>query len=71
MDDRPVRRSPRPIAHWLLVLPFLGTLWPALYARAEPSVAGIPFFYWYQFAWIALTALIVGTVYVLTRDRRA
>jgi hypothetical protein len=36
----------------------------------DPKLAGIPFFYWYQFLWIALTAIIVGLVYVLAHGGR-
>lgn len=65
---RPVRR---PYAYWLLILPFAGTLWPALYAHAEPSIGGVPFFYWYQFLCIGLTAIVMAFVYLLTRTDRS
>ncbi len=54
--------------NWLLVLPALGLLFPALYARATPTLLGFPFFYWYQFAWVLLTAAITAVVYVLVKD---
>lgn len=54
--------------YWLLAIPFVATLLPPLYARAEPAIGPIPFFYWYQFLWIVLTAALVGLVYVLTRE---
>jgi hypothetical protein len=47
----------------LLVLPFAGLIYPPLYAHHSPTLFGFPFFYWYQFAWIVLTALICWTVY--------
>lgn len=50
MNDPAARRNPRRFAYWLLAIPFIATLWPPLYAHAEPSFAGIPFFYWYQFS---------------------
>jgi hypothetical protein len=28
-----------------------------------PEFFGLPFFYWYQFAWVPITALITGIVY--------
>ena len=34
----------------LLALPFLGLLYPPLYATEDPELLGFPFFYWYQFA---------------------
>lgn len=51
----------------LLALPFLGLLFPGLYARAEPSLGGLPFFYWYQFAWLIFSSLCTALVYVRTR----
>jgi len=38
--------------HYLLLLPPLVLLWVPSYNRIEPSLAGIPFFYWYQMAWV-------------------
>jgi hypothetical protein len=55
-------------SHWprfLLVLPFLGVLWVPFYNRIEPSLAGIPFFYWYQLAWVILGAVVVLAVYLI------
>jgi len=52
----------------LLVLPFLATLVPSLYNRAEPAFLGMPFFYWYQLAWVPITAVLLGAVVYATRD---
>jgi hypothetical protein len=52
----------RPI-HILLLLPFVAMLWVGLYNRAEPSLAGIPFFYWFQLLWIPLGATLIWPVY--------
>jgi hypothetical protein len=41
----------------LLVLPALAAVAAPLYARADPRLAGVPFFYWYQFGCLVLTAL--------------
>jgi hypothetical protein len=51
----------------LLVLPFVGTLIPQIYSRAEPSLFGLPFFYWYQLLWVIVTAVLLGIVVVATR----
>jgi hypothetical protein len=48
---------------YLLLLPYLGLLAPVLYARSGPELFGFPFFYWYQFAWVPVTALVIGIVY--------
>ena len=67
-------QSPSPSPHrtvlWarlLLLLPFLAMLWVSSYDRVEPSIAGIPFFYWYQLAWVVIGAVIVAFVYVVER----
>jgi hypothetical protein len=51
-----------------LALPFLGLLYPPLYAKDSPELFGFPFFYWYQFAVVIATALLTGVVYWLTRN---
>jgi hypothetical protein len=47
----------------LLALPFLGLLYPPLYGRHDPELFGFPFFYWYQLAWVPVTALLTIIVY--------
>lgn len=54
----------------LLVLPFVGTLIPPLYNRAAPAFMGLPFFYWYQLAWVIVTAALLGFVVLMTREDR-
>jgi membrane protein implicated in regulation of membrane protease activity len=55
---------------WLLLLPYLGLCFPALYARNTPSLWGFPFFYWYQFVWVVLTSVLLSLVYRKLRDPR-
>jgi hypothetical protein len=57
------RRRPSRWWYALLALPFLGLLYPPLYARDSPELFGFPFFYWYQFLWVPVTALLTWTVY--------
>ena len=52
----------------LLALPCFGTLYPPLYNRADPALFGLPFFYWYQLAWVPLTTLLIGTVVLATKE---
>ena len=54
----------------LLVLPLAGLLYPPLYAYEDPEIFGIPFFYWYQFAWVIVTGGLLGLVYRMTRSER-
>lgn len=59
----------KPSRRWyaLLILPFLATLIPVAYNRAAPELFGMPFFYWYQLAWVPATALLLGIVVHATR----
>ncbi|MCL5946665.1 MAG: DUF3311 domain-containing protein [Chloroflexi bacterium] len=38
-----------------------------MYAFQNPTLAGIPFYYWWQMLWIILGGLICATVYFVTR----
>ena len=56
------------LQHWpraLLAIPFIAALWVPSYNRIEPALGGVPFFYWYQLAWILIGAAIVFIVYVI------
>jgi hypothetical protein len=68
MNDRPSTssaRSWRRAAPLLLILPYIGTLWVSSYASIEPTLWGIPFFYWYQFLWVAIGVVITVVVYTV------
>jgi hypothetical protein len=47
----------------MLALPYLGLCFPSFYARLTPTILGFPFFYWYQFLWVAITSLLLFAVY--------
>jgi cell division protein FtsW (lipid II flippase) len=64
-EHRPVRRLLW--ARLLLAVPFIAVLWVSSYNSAEPMVAGIPFFYWYQLLWIIIGAALIAVVYALER----
>jgi hypothetical protein len=71
-DDGVRRKQPgvRPRSWWrrfapyLLIIPYIGTLWVSSYASLRPEIWGIPFFYWYQFLWIGIGAAITIAVYL-------
>lgn len=64
-EHKPVR--PVPWARLLLLIPFVAMLWVSSYNVAEPMIAGIPFFYWYQLLWVLIGAVIIGFVYLMER----
>jgi membrane protein implicated in regulation of membrane protease activity len=55
------------IAAVLLAAPFVALLWVSSYAKDEPRLWGFPFFYWYQFLWVLLSAAFTYTAYLLVR----
>ena len=66
MQTETPRRSWR--RYWprfLLVIPFVMALWVPSYNRIEPTLADIPFFYWYQLTWVLVGAVIVLAVYLI------
>jgi len=52
----------------LLIVPLLMLITP-WFNQDEPRLFGLPFFYWYQFAFVPLGVLAVGLVYVKTKDK--
>lgn len=52
----------------LLVIPLIATLWPPFYAKFDPTISGIPFFYWYQFLWVLITVVITAIVYSVVHE---
>jgi len=41
-------------------------LWPPFYNKFEPTLFGIPFFYWFQLLWVLVSALLTAVVYFAT-----
>ncbi len=67
--NSPKRPAPTRFARVLVYLAFLViavvALWVPLYNRAEPALWGIPFFYWFQMAWILVAAVATAVAYRL------
>lgn len=56
--------------YWLFVIPLIATLLPMIYNTNSPELFGIPFFYWYQLAWVPITVILTVVVYLATRGDR-
>jgi hypothetical protein len=52
----------------LFALQFVAVLWPPFYNRIDPTLLGMPFFYWYQLLWVLIGAAFTAIVYFATRD---
>ncbi|GAA3375370.1 DUF3311 domain-containing protein [Streptomyces sannanensis] len=71
-EKAPPRITPvRVVVALCLVAPFVAMLWVGSYAKVEPAVAGIPFFYWYQMMWVVLSAALTTLAYKLWRRDEA
>jgi Protein of unknown function (DUF3311) len=62
----PSIRHPSNWWYALLVIPCIAMLWVPFFNRMEPAVGGIPFFYWYQFSWVPVAALLTLVVHKAT-----
>ncbi|MFT4508822.1 DUF3311 domain-containing protein [Caballeronia sp. 15711] len=63
------RPSIRQASNWwyaLLAIPCIAMLWVPFFNRMEPAINGIPFFYWYQFSWVPIAALLTLVVHKAT-----
>ncbi len=63
----PTRRRP---LQWLIAVPTVLALLVPFYNRTDPTLFGLPFFYWFQLACILLMIVVVALVYLLTKGRR-
>ncbi|WP_020392598.1 DUF3311 domain-containing protein [Kribbella catacumbae] len=52
----------------LLLLPVVGLVWVPSYARDEPRLFDVPFFYWYQLVWIGLCITCMAGAALLLRS---
>jgi hypothetical protein len=59
------RRRRFRLIHLLLLVPYIAVLWVPFYNSAEPSLYGVPFFYWYQMLWILLGVVTLVPVYLV------
>lgn len=66
-STRRAERSDHSPWNWLLLLPLIATLFPPLYNRYAPDLAGIPFFYWFQLAAIGIGVACTLIVYRMAR----
>ncbi|MFC0599598.1 DUF3311 domain-containing protein [Streptomyces palmae] len=70
--SRPVITPSRVVVGLCLVAPFVAMLWVGSYAKVDPTLWGIPFFYWYQMLWVPVSAVLTWIAYVLVRrEQRA
>jgi hypothetical protein len=64
MNAQTPRRTRGGRAWYLLfVVQFAVALYPPLFNKVDPTLWGIPFFYWFQLAWVLVSAVLTAIVY--------
>ena len=53
-----------------LLVPVVALMWVSSYAKVTPRLWGIPFFFWYQFAWVFVTSALTYTAHRLVLAAR-
>ncbi|MRH28733.1 DUF3311 domain-containing protein [Microbacterium sp. SYP-A9085] len=68
----PARPGPYIVSGILIVLAIVMPLLIPTYARWDPALWDIPFFFWYQLIWVFLASGLLSIAYLLMRkeDRR-
>jgi hypothetical protein len=61
----PAKPAPYVISGILLAIAIIFPLIVPMYAHADPPLAGLPFFYWYQMMWVPIDAALIGISYWL------
>lgn len=67
MSDKQAKRSPRNWWYLLFLIVLGSVIWPPFYNRIEPTLIGIPFFYWYKLLCVIICTLITGFIYFVVR----
>jgi uncharacterized membrane protein YhaH (DUF805 family) len=70
IDDAGRARRRRLWWYLLFVVQFVAVCWPPFYNKAEPHLAGIPFFYWYQLLCLVIGGVLTAIVYFATEKSR-
>lgn len=58
------------LAGILLVTPIVALMWVGHYTKETPRLAGFPFFFWYQFAWVFLCSAMTYAAHRLVLAAR-
>ena len=69
MDDQDRKRSLWSWWYLLLLIQIGAVLWPPFYNKLQPTLIGLPFFYWYQLLWVIVGAALTAIVYFATDNQ--
>jgi hypothetical protein len=66
----PTNKTLLVLAGICLAIPVVALLWVSSYAKEDPKLGGVPFFFWYQFLWVFLCAGLTYTAHRLVLAAR-
>src|SRR3954463_13659286 len=69
-DPPPTKMSLMVLAGICLAIPLVALLWVSSYSKETPKLGGVPFFFWYQFLWVFITAALTYTAHRLVLAAR-
>lgn len=67
MNSVNTKRSDWSPWYLLFIIEFAMVLWPPFFNKLEPTLWGMPFFYWYQLLCVIIAAVITAIVYNRTK----
>ena len=68
----PARPGPYALAGVFIAAAIIVPLIVPIYAAYDPTIGGLPFFYWYQLMWVPIDSILLLFAYLIMRreDRR-
>jgi hypothetical protein len=69
-DAPPANKGLLALAGVLLAIPIIALMLVGSYAKEEPRLGGFPFFFWYQFLWVFITAAFTYGAYRIVLKAR-
>ncbi|WP_338603360.1 DUF3311 domain-containing protein [Sulfolobus tengchongensis] len=57
------------LAGILIVIPFIAYFAIPTYNKVEPDLGGLPYFYWYQTLWLAISTILFSIAALLLARR--
>jgi hypothetical protein len=65
--ESPPRKSGWNWWYLLLLIQVVLSLWVPLYNHVDPTLGGLPFFYWFQLLLVVIGAVLTAVVYFATQ----
>jgi hypothetical protein len=67
MNSVTTKRSDWSPWYLLFIIEFVMVLWPPFFNKIDPTLWGMPFFYWYQLLCVIISAVITAFIYNRTQ----